>query len=259
MPYNRYDAVNRFDSKGRKKNEKSGIKTVLLIVIPFLIIGIVALGIVLSLQTANSGSNLPSAPTAAADDEAAEVIADSQLLLVVDDRHPLDADYVPELKPFGGVAVCSFVFEDLDGMISAAAQDGVNIKLEAGYVSYNDQGKIYEETYNKLKEEQDYSDVRAEAEAKKVTPKAGCSESQTGLLLKLSTDSNTFESSEAYKWLDRNAVNYGFTLRYPKDKEDITSMNYDPQLFRYVGKEHALNMRRYGMTLNEYADHVAQH
>ena len=147
----------------------------------------------------------------------------------------------------------------MDHMIAAAADEGINISLTAGYVSYSDQGKLYEATFNKMKTEEKYSDVRAEAEAKKITPKAGSSESQTGLLIELSTSEKDFEGSKAEKWLDRNAVNYGFVLRYPEGKESSTGMAYNPRLFRYVGKEHALNMRRYGMTLNEYATHVAQH
>ncbi len=258
MPYNRYDSVNRFDSKGRKKNEKIGVKVVLLIVIPFVIIGIVILGIILGLQTAGADNTNPVAPTST-EDEPGMVIPDSQLLIVVDDRHPLDKDYAPTLSPFGGVAVSSWIFSDLDHMIAAAADEGINISLTAGYVSYSDQGKLYEATFNKMKTEEKYSDVRAEAEAKKITPKAGSSESQTGLLIELSTNEKDFEGSKAEKWLDRNAVNYGFVLRYPEGKESSTGMAYNPRLFRYVGKEHALNMRRYGMTLNEYATHVAQH
>ena len=84
MPYNRYDSVNRFDSKGRKKNEKIGVKVVLLIVIPFVIIGIVILGIILGLQTAGADNTNPVAPTST-EDEPGMVIPDSQLLFVVDD------------------------------------------------------------------------------------------------------------------------------------------------------------------------------
>ncbi len=258
MPYNRYDSVNRFDQKGRKRNEKTGAKLVLLIVIPFLIVGIVILGIFLGLQTADEGNKNPVAPTSTAD-EGAPIVPDSLLLMVVDDRHPLEEDYAPELSPFGGVAVSTVAFKDLDSMIAAAASDGVSLSVTKGYVSYSEQGKLYEVTFNKMKTEEKYSDVRAEAEAKKITPQAGCSESQTGLLIELSNGEKTFTGSEAEKWLDRYAVNYGFVLRYPEGKEDSTGMNYNPQLFRYVGKEHALNMRRYGMTLNEYATHVAQH
>ncbi len=258
MPYNRYDVVNRYDRKGKRKNEHFILKTVLLIVIPIVIIGVVALGIFLGYKSAEKKEAIPEATVPATYDEAVTYVSDEELLRVVNDSHMLDESFVPSLKPFAGVSVSEYVVDSLDDMISAAYAEGISITLSEGYVSYSDQGKRYEATYSRLMKDNNYSEVRAEAETKKISPEAGCSESQTGMLLMLSTDEKSFEKSKAFKWLERNAVNYGFILRYPKDKEDSTGMYYNPQLYRYVGVEHALNMRRYGMTLNDYASHIAQ-
>lgn len=253
MPYKRYDITNRYTISGRRKNENIVLKTVLLIVIPVLIAAVIALGIFIAFKTVTGGRG-ENTPVTSPDEVA--VISDEDLLRVVNERHPLESDYVPELKPFGSVRISGYMFEDLDDMISAAAAEDIKLTLAEGYVSYADQAVLYDETYKKIKEEQKCSDIKAESETKKVCPLEGASESQTGLLVKFETDSEDFANSEADTWLQRNAVNYGFVLRYPEGREDSTGMKASLQLYRYVGKEHALNMRRYDMTLDEYSSHI---
>ncbi len=253
MPYKRYDIKNRYTISGRRKNENVVLKTVMLIVIPVLIVAVIGLGIFIAFKTVTGrgGSN---AITPTQDEVSA--VSDEELLRVVNERHPLESSYVPELKPFGSVRISGYMFDDLDDMISAAAAEDIKLTLTEGYVSYSEQATLYDETYKKIKEEQKCSDVKAESETKKICPVEGASESQTGLLIKLSTDAYEFTSSEADTWLQRNAVNYGFVLRYPEDKESSTGMTANLQLYRYVGKEHALKMRRYDMTLDEYSIHI---
>lgn len=253
MPYKRYDIKNRYTVGGRRRNEPVVFKTVMLIVIPVLIAAVIALGIFIAFKTVTSGRG-ENTPVTSPDEVA--VISDEDLLRVVNERHPLESDYVPELKPFGSVRISGYMFEDLDDMISAAAAEDIKLTLAEGYVSYADQAVLYDETYKKIKEEQKCSDIKAESETKKVCPLEGASESQTGLLVKFETDSEDFANSEADTWLQRNAVNYGFVLRYPEGREDSTGMKANLQLYRYVGKEHALNMRRYDMTLDEYSSHI---
>lgn len=253
MPYKRYDIKNRYTVGGRRRNEPVVFKTVMLIVIPVLIAAVIALGIFIAFKTVTGGRG-ENTPVTSPDEVA--VISDEDLLRVVNERHPLESDYVPELKPFGSVRISGYMFEDLDDMISAAAAEDIKLTLAEGYVSYADQAALYDETYKKIKEEQKCSDIKAESETKKVCPLEGASESQTGLLVKFETDSEDFANSEADTWLQRNAVNYGFVLRYPEGREDSTGMKANLQLYRYVGKEHALNMRRYDMTLDEYSSHI---
>lgn len=185
-------------------------------------------------------------------------VSPEELLIVVNDHNPLDEGYVPKLTSFAGIPIATEIFNDLDAMVSKAALDGVSLSVTTGYVPYKDQGKLYEETFEKIKKDNDYSEIRAESETKKICPDAGCSESQTGLLIRFSTNESyeSFDETEAAKWLERNSLNYGFILRYPLGREDTTGMTYDPQLYRYVGKDNALNIRRYGMTLEEYYYHV---
>lgn len=85
----------------------------------------------------------------------------------------------------------------------------------------------------------------------------GTSEHQTGLCIDFMTLSmkeldESFEDSEAFEWLSVNAHKYGFILRYPKDKTDITGYKYEPWHYRFVGREAATEIYLSGLTLEEY-------
>jgi LAS superfamily LD-carboxypeptidase LdcB len=69
----------------------------------------------------------------------------------------------------------------------------------------------------------------------------------------LSSTSVKFENEEAYAWLLENAHKFGFILRYPKGKEKITGMSFEPYHWRFVGQYHAAVMRENGLCLEEYA------
>lgn len=85
----------------------------------------------------------------------------------------------------------------------------------------------------------------------------GCSEHETGLAIDITrpgvwdTDPN-FDKTDEFKWLQANAHKYGFILRYPADKVDVTKINYEPWHWRYVGAEDAAKMKNSGKCLEEY-------
>lgn len=254
MPYKRYDIRNKYNSRGRRVNERVGVKKFLLFFTPLLIIGVILLGVFISVKVDEKGRTKATQPQISAGDA---VIGDDILLRVVNENHPLEQDYTPELMPFGGVSVSKVAFNDLDNLVSDAAAQGITISVSKGYISYFEQEELFTKTFSKIKKDNGYSEIKAESETKKVCPQAGCSESQTGLLVTFSTDeSGDFASTEAGKWLLKYSVNYGFILRYPEGEEGNTGMAYAEDVFRYVSKEHALNMRRYDMTLESYSYHV---
>ncbi|MDU3805280.1 MAG: M15 family metallopeptidase, partial [Finegoldia magna] len=88
--------------------------------------------------------------------------------------------------------------------------------------------------------------------------KAGTSEHQTGLAYDLIGEDYTlkykldFSKSKEYKWLMDNAYKYGFVLRYPEDKKDITGLSFAPWHFRYVGIDLAKILHDQNLTLEEY-------
>lgn len=254
MPYKRYDITNKFNSRGKRVTENVGLKKLFLFVIPLLIILVVALGIFISMKIDEKNRPKAQEPDTSLTDT---VPGNDVLLRIVSPARPLEPDYVPILSLFGDVSVSQILCEDLTSLVNDAAAEGINISVSKGYVSYDDQNTLYEHTFESMKNDRGYSEIRAESESKKICPEAGCSENQTGLLLTFTTsEEGNFVDTEAGKWLQKFSVNYGFILRYPEGEEGSTGMSYAPDVYRYVGKEHALNMRRYDMTLEAYSYHV---
>ena len=80
----------------------------------------------------------------------------------------------------------------------------------------------------------------------------GTSEHNAGLAMDIISQDVDFEKTKAFGWLQEHAQDYGFILRYPKDKEDITKITYEPGHWRYVGKEDAVKIKQSGVCLEEY-------
>jgi D-alanyl-D-alanine carboxypeptidase len=64
--------------------------------------------------------------------------------------------------------------------------------------------------------------------------------------------SRQFDNTLQFRWLEKNACKYGYILRYPKGKEAVTGLSYQPWHFRYVGRKHACFINKMGITLEEY-------
>lgn len=189
-----------------------------------------------------------------------EILTEEQneeLLQVINRTNTLPEDYSPSLSEVKSVKVNLLMTDSLKEMLSKAEEEGVNISVNTGYISFEEQNDLYNKKYNSIKEQNGYTAIKAESETVKLVPKAGQSESQTGLLITFSDkDQPEFTKSKTFSWLNENAVNYGFALRYSKNKEDKTLMSYNPQVYRYVGKTNALQMRILGMCLEEYKEYM---
>ena len=96
----------------------------------------------------------------------------------------------------------------------------------------------------------------AEKAAELLVQRPGYSEHGTGLALDFNGVSSDFEHDEAYLWLNEHAAEYGFVLRYPTDKVNLTGIDYEPWHFRYVGRENAEKMNELGYCLEEYIDYL---
>lgn len=146
-------------------------------------------------------------------------------------------------------------------LLDMRAEEYLNIVAQSGYRTYTYQENLFEK-YVKQEMDKDSSLTREEAEAIVLTYSAapGTSEHQTGLCIDLmDTRTNRFEPMEnpfttelGMQWLDENAWKYGFILRYPEGKEDITGYSYESWHFRYVGRYHAERISALGITLDEY-------
>ena len=122
---------------------------------------------------------------------------------------------------------------------------GYRIIAVSAYRDYDYQEKLYN---NYVKE---YGFEYAE----KCSAKPGYSEHQTGLAVDVmgsNSDYNKFAESKEFEWMKNNAHLYGFILRYPKGKENITGYKYEPWHYRYVGLKDAYNIYNNNLTLEEY-------
>ncbi len=146
-------------------------------------------------------------------------------------------------------------------LLDMRAEEYLNIVAQSGYRTYTYQENLFEK-YIKQEMDEDSTLTREEAEAIVLTYSAapGTSEHQTGLCIDLmDTRTNRFEPMEnpfttelGMQWLDENAWKYGFILRYPEGKEDITGYSYESWHFRYVGRYHAERISALDITLDEY-------
>ncbi len=150
----------------------------------------------------------------------------------------------------------------LEDLKKHAENSDENVNILAGYTSVED----YLNNYNTLVQQykdQGYSTANANAAAQQRMMIPGTDEHSTGLLVNFGLDETinpaSFKESESYKWLTENAYKYGFVLRYPEGKEEITLHPYDPSAFRYVGEDAAKIINSAGWSLEEYnADVAAQ-
>ncbi|MBB6637202.1 M15 family metallopeptidase [Cohnella thailandensis] len=126
-------------------------------------------------------------------------------------------------------------------LVEGAARDGVrNLRISSGYRNNSEQEELYEEKGS------DYA-----------LP-AGHSEHNLGLSLDLGSTTGAIDQSAEGKWLKKHAWDYGFILRYPKDKVDLTGIQYEPWHFRYVGLPHSRIMKEKNFVLEEYLAYLKE-
>lgn len=138
-------------------------------------------------------------------------------------------------------------------MYDAAAADGIYLTPCSGYRSYSTQKRLYNEFYNEYIN-QGYSEQEAHDLTSRRRNPAGSSEHNIGICMDIicASSSANFQNTKAYAWLQENAHNYGFILRYPEDKVDITGVKFEPWHWRYVGVENAASIKNSGKCLEEY-------
>ncbi|MFG6116290.1 D-alanyl-D-alanine carboxypeptidase family protein [Halobacillus sp. MO56] len=138
--------------------------------------------------------------------------------------------------------------EALEELFRGAKQDGLELVAASGYRSYERQKQIYQNNVRQNGEEH----------ANQFSAKPGTSEHQTGLAMDVTSATAAFKLQQSFietkegKWLEDNAHEYGFIIRYPEGKSDITGYAYEPWHLRYVGKETATEIHQEQETLEEF-------
>lgn len=153
-----------------------------------------------------------------------------------------------------------FLEAEKDGILYS--NNGIVLSVTSAYRSYGSQESIFN-NYVKETMAADRTLSRAEAEKKVMTYscRPGTSEHQSGLCCDMhnfpsASVSNgmreKFAESKAGKWLVENCARFGFVLRFPADKTEVTGIDYESWHFRFVGRYHAMRMQESGMCLEEY-------
>lgn len=173
---------------------------------------------------------------------------------LISKKYPLGKAYSPSLSPViegSSVTADTRVSDAYKLMYADALKQGVVLTPYSAYCSYSRQQSNYE---NKVQAFilQGMTEDEAKANAEKRIEPAGSSENGAGLSVDIVSASAGFASTDEYKWLVENAHKYGFVLRYPEDKTDITGMIYQPWHWRYVGVEVANEMKSGNLCLEEY-------
>lgn len=173
-------------------------------------------------------------------------------LIIVNRWNELPEDYSVELTELSnGQKVDSRIYPYLQEMFDAARAEGVYPVVREGYRTEEEQQEILDDKIQTYIN-QGYSQSRAERTAKEWVALPGTSEHQLGIAVDINADKSKCSNEEVYAWLAENAYKYGFILRYPLGKQEITGTSYEPWHYRYVGEEAALEIYEQGICLEEY-------
>lgn len=173
-------------------------------------------------------------------------------LILVNKYNYLTEDYVPEnLEDLdttyarSGMQLVSEAKEAFETLAENAKEDNMTIIAMSSYRSYDYQVDLYNR----------YVETDGKEAADTYSARAGFSEHQTGLAVDIYNGDlpyTSFEETEEFEWMQENAYKYGFILRFPEDKTDITGYEYESWHYRYVGKEVAKYIHDNNSTLEEY-------
>jgi len=170
---------------------------------------------------------------------------DFALDMLVNKNFSVSEDFEPKdlVEAGNGFYLNQEAYDAFLQMQEAARTDGLSIEINSAYRSVAEQKEIMNSQCRSYGESYCESHVAV----------PGFSEHHTGLALDIkSTNSAVFEYSKEFNWVIEHAADYGFILRYPEDKEDITRYSYEAWHFRYLGKDLAQKVKDSGLSYEEY-------
>ena len=200
-------------------------------------------------------------PAASLTTAAQQTEADWRLLLV-NPWNALPEDYEVELATLSnGLQVDARIYDDLNDMLTDCRAAGLSPIVCSAYRTQATQTRLYNNKVARVRASGVPED-QVEAEAARWVAKPGTSEHQTGLALDIVAASYQIldekqEDTAEQQWLMENSWKYGFILRYPSEKSDVTGIGYEPWHYRYVGRAAAAEIHRTGVCLEEYLGEAA--
>ncbi len=179
-------------------------------------------------------------------------------LIVVNMDREIPEGYDPETREIldSGYELDARVTPHYEEMYRAGKKDGVTLTPFSGHRSYERQRINYNNLTETYMARYGLDRKAAAKKAATVILPPGTSEHNIGLAMDICNTYDSFADSAEYAWLMKNAYKYGFILRYPKEKEDVTGIVFEPWHWRYVGVEYAKKIKDSGLCLEEYLDSV---
>lgn len=267
------DIKNQFETRIERSKKRRDKRRKICIVVSITLLGVIAISIKevssaqhniqnINFQDSGESGNIQDNNTeidsASIETASAENSTQSnEYLMLINKSSDINKDYVPQDLVIPNIRfkvandMCremrAEAAEAIENMFNAAKEDGINLIAISGYRSYDYQKVVYDRSV--ATDGQEYTDNYVAV--------PGTSEHQTGLVMDMLSDEylsldEGFENTNAFKWLMDNMSKYGFILRYPKGKEDITGYDYEPWHLRYVGVDAAKEIMDNGITLEEY-------
>lgn len=178
-------------------------------------------------------------------------VEENMNIILVNRTNKIPEDYTANLVEYKGKLVDSSIVNDLDKMFKAAKKVGISLNINTAYRDKEEQQDIYNRRIKTYKNE-GMTEKEAIEKTNSEVQKPGYSEHETGLAIDFSNPSNPEDNEPMWEWLNANSYKYGFILRYPKDKVDITNVSNEEWHYRYVGKTVANEMKNTGECLEEY-------
>ena len=184
-------------------------------------------------------------------------------LILVNPENYIPDDYTVELETVQGKYQLDVkAAASAKALIAAAKEAGYDMQVCSAYRTIEKSAELYQRKVQQYLNA-GYSQATAESEAARWVAPPGTSEHHTGLAMDIvSSDywgqysdlEHDYEKFDSFKWMYEHCAEYGFILRYPKDKQDITGITYEPWHYRYVGVEAAQYIMENGLCLEEYLD-----
>lgn len=174
--------------------------------------------------------------------------------LLLNRKYKLPDGYVPPLSQAvagSGVYLHSKVAPHYQEMYNAAAKEGIYLTPVSGYRSYERQERNFDNQIQTYRN-QGMDKVTATQKAAEIRLLPGTSEHNAGLAMDICSLSTSFDQTKEFRWLQNHAHEYGFILRYPANKTNVTKITYEPWHYRYVGVDIARQLKSSGQVLEEY-------
>jgi len=239
-----------------RTKERKGIRKILTVLLLLLVLALLALRLSSAQGAANERQTVFDALRSALHQANRQTVVDD-LLILVNPWNSIPDGYSPQLRTLSdGTQIAEKMYDDLMEMLNDCRDAGHLPYICSGYRTQEKQQQLFDDKVNRLIE-QNYTYEEAVEVAATEVAVPGTSEHQLGLAVDIvDGDYGALDYQQAntatQSWLMENCWDYGFILRYPENKTDITGIIYEPWHYRYVGPEAANEMRESGKCLEEY-------